>query len=423
MGHVYRARDPRLERDIALKILRIDPAAGPKAEARLLREARAAASLSHPNVVGVHDVGEVKERGLAYIAMELVVGRTLRAYVGDESIAIDRRIAWLLDAARALGAAHAAGIVHRDVKPENIMIRADGVVKVLDFGIARRDIESSADPYSPGSTTAGRSVGPITTAQGIVVGTPLYMAPEQLRGEVLDARTDQFAWAVVAYELLTGVVPWRSETPIGLAASILNITPLAPRERNAAISLSVSTILMKALAKRRDGRFGTMLDVVAAVGDNPSSASLGAKEPIKVPTERSPATERLPPRRPPFVRALVGLSAIGVAGCISIGVAHVLNARRHRVETSSPKTMEDACVTNLECVERHQGAPWHVATVLGTPAFRSPQPICEVDVAPSALRREDTVWFGGIFPMKPEDGWASEARGARLAHGEIWGSR
>src|SRR5580704_13204773 len=143
MGEVYRAHDPKLARDVALKVLRVDPGIDTNGAARLLREARAVAALSHANAIAVYDVGEVQEpeslRGLAYIAMELVVGRSLRTYIGDRSVPFDRRVGWLRDVAAALGAAHRAGVVHRDVKPENVMIRAeDGAVKVLDFGIARR---------------------------------------------------------------------------------------------------------------------------------------------------------------------------------------------------------------------------------------------------------------------------------------------
>jgi serine/threonine protein kinase len=149
MGCVYRAHDSRLDRRVALKVISEGAAARGDADARLLREARAAAALDHPNAVSIFDVGELD--GSPYIVMELVSGRTLREAVGDASTPVATRAAWLGDVARALAAAHRRGLVHRDVKPENVMVRDDGVVKVLDFGIARRAPPSipSATPRRP----------------------------------------------------------------------------------------------------------------------------------------------------------------------------------------------------------------------------------------------------------------------------------
>jgi eukaryotic-like serine/threonine-protein kinase len=147
MGVVYRAHDSRLDRRVALKVLGggVDRGQG-DGDARLLREARAAAALDHPNAVSIFDVGE--HEGATYIVMELVSGRTLREVVGDASVPVATRVTWLADVARALAAAHRRGLVHRDIKPENVMVRDDGVVKVLDFGIARR-IAGQVDPSAP----------------------------------------------------------------------------------------------------------------------------------------------------------------------------------------------------------------------------------------------------------------------------------
>ncbi len=273
MGEVYRARDPKLARLVALKILRGDGGAGTDGAARILREARAAAALSHANVLAVFDVGAVQEpealRGVAYIAMELVVGRSLRSYIGDASVPLERRVSWLVDVARALGAAHQAGIVHRDVKPENVMIRSDGAVKVLDFGIARRLLTSGL------ASTEGTSAPPASsevdgaaperaletlTEQGQIIGTPYYMAPEQLRAEALDGRADQFAWGVVAYELLTGVPPWQREgaNPLVTVSEILSLDLRPPAEVEPGIPQGLSDAILRALAKRRRDRFPTM---------------------------------------------------------------------------------------------------------------------------------------------------------------------
>ncbi|HLM74492.1 MAG TPA: serine/threonine-protein kinase, partial [Polyangiaceae bacterium] len=206
MGRVYRAFDVRLERRLALKIL-CAPAEATSEESRravaaILREARAAAALDHPNAVSIFELGE--HNNVPFIAMELVAGQALRFFVGRPEVPLEQRIHWLTDIAKALDAAHRAGIVHLDVKPENVMVRYDDVVKVLDFGIARRAaafigaLEGSCSEITAISSATDRPL----------VGTPGYMAPEQALREELDGRADQFSWGVVAYELLTGSLPW-----------------------------------------------------------------------------------------------------------------------------------------------------------------------------------------------------------------------
>ena len=213
MGCVYRAYDPRLGRRVALKVIS-EGSAPAAANARLVREARAAAAFDHPNAVAIFDVGELD--GAPYIVMELVEGRTLRRAAG-------RRGAAGPDPHRAARRASRApwrprtkrGLVHRDIKPENVMVRDDGMVKVLDFGIARRT-GGSVDPRS-----ATQPALPTLTVEGVKLGTPVYMAPEQIRGDELDGRADQFAWGVLAYELLAGKLPWRGADALAVMASVL----------------------------------------------------------------------------------------------------------------------------------------------------------------------------------------------------------
>jgi serine/threonine-protein kinase len=249
MGRVYAAHDPKLGRRIALKILTVHGApepGGSQGPARMLREARAAAAFDHPNAVAIFDVGEAD--GTPYIAMELIEGKPLRWYVGRADVPWARRLRWLVDVAHALGAAHERGLVHRDVKPENVMVREDGVVKVLDFGIARvRDA-----PVDPTGATEVRGLDAIT-AEGVVIGTPRYMSPEQLRGDPLDGRSDQFAWGVVAYELLSGRSPWRTAEPsLRLVAEVLTQTPgaLDAPEIPEVVERAVTRALEKDPAKR-----------------------------------------------------------------------------------------------------------------------------------------------------------------------------
>ncbi len=194
--------------------------------------------------------------------MELVRGAALRSFVGDASAPIGRRIRWLVDVARALGAAHRRGVVHRDVKPDNVMIRDDGAVKVLDFGIARRQ-DGLVDPSAP--TEAGASLGTLTE-RGAIVGTPRYAAPEQLRAEPLDGRTDEFSWGVMAYELLSGSLPWGDDdSTLTLLSKVLSADPPPLGERAPDLPPAVVSAVTRALAKRPDDRFATIDEAADAL--------------------------------------------------------------------------------------------------------------------------------------------------------------
>lgn len=239
VGEVYRAVDTRLRRKVALKVLRPDRE-HPDAIARLFREARAAAVLTHPNTVAIHDIGEAE--GICYIVMELVTGQPLLAYVGDERVPAARKLSWLVDVARALSAAHKAGIVHRDVKPSNVMVSDDGSVKVLDFGLAK--------PLAPVS---------FRTGHGQVVGTPRYMAPEQLAGAMVDARTDQYSFAVTAYELVAGTHPGGALTGSIAPPPLEQVAPEVTR--------AVADVIARAMANDPDRRFASMDDVAVALED------------------------------------------------------------------------------------------------------------------------------------------------------------
>src|SRR5580658_10977779 len=258
MGCVYRAHDARLGRRVALKVIS-DGRTDADANARLLREARAAAALDHPHAVSIFDVGEYE--GTPFIVMELVLGRTLRGAVGDASVPAATCIAELAAVARALAVAHRRGLVHRDIKPENVMVREDGVVKVLDFGIARRQ-GGSIDPHGETGSPALATL----TIEGVKLGTPCYMAPEQIRGDALDGRTDQFAWGVVAYELLAGRLPWRgSGDAMAVMASVLTDRVDRSPLDEAAVPRAIQDVLLRALEKRPEDRFPSMDDVAQAL--------------------------------------------------------------------------------------------------------------------------------------------------------------
>ena len=270
MGLVYRAYDTELDRRVALKVVHANVARAhattsserdrslSEAAQRLLREGREAAGFNHPNAVSVIDVGEVE--GTPYIAMELVSGRTLRTYVGDRAISMDRRIAWLAQIAEGLEAAHLRGLVHRDVKPENVMVCNDGTVKLMDFGGVKKMEEEKA----PASTSHPTFV----TRAGMVVGTPMYMAPEQAIGESLDGRSDQFAWGTLAYELLSGGIhPIHTNNPKNLppAFAVIQRHPRPLADVAPEIPADVRDIVTRAMKKSREDRYETMGEIASSL--------------------------------------------------------------------------------------------------------------------------------------------------------------
>lgn len=281
MGCVYRARDMRLNRPVALKVLlERDEKQGAPA-ARLLREARSVASFQHPHAVTIFDVGEYE--GSPYIAMELVEGWTLADLVGRGGIPWARKLGWVVDAARALDAAHAAGLVHRDVKPENIMVRFDGFVKVVDFGIARR-----VPPQRVGQATANQPIE----------GTPLYMSPERLVGDAIDGRADQFSWGVSAYELLAGEPPWTMDRSFPeLVSAILLVDPRPLRERVPGLPPVVEDVIRRAMSKSPFQRFPSMDHIVAALAPHAE----GSWAPPPKPSPRHDAAASPPPSSGPQV--------------------------------------------------------------------------------------------------------------------------
>lgn len=294
MGRVMLALDTVLHRKVALKILLPGLLSKGEVVARFFREARLAAQLTHPNAAHVYDLGEVD--GSPFIAMEYVDGKPLTAYLGDAHVRPDRRMRWLVDVAKGLGAAHARGLLHRDMKPANVMVSKDGVAKVVDFGLAKKEVPSAEV----------RST--FQTAAGFVIGTPAYMAPEQLGAdENIDARADQFGWALTAYALMLGKNP-RKDDPL-----LFGPIPLLS-DRVPGVSRRAAEIVLRALSTDREMRFPSMDALVseleAALGQptsvSPMRSGAGkASTPPEDPTLVSPPSHHPTPRMataplPPF---------------------------------------------------------------------------------------------------------------------------
>lgn len=272
MASVYRGRDLTLGREVAIKILESDLAADATFRTRFRLEAQAASRMSHPTIVRVYDAGEDTEtdadgntRAVPYIVMELVSGQTLKDIIAAGPVTIDDAIRYTDGILEALEYSHRAGVVHRDIKPGNVMVTSAGQVKVMDFGIARAVSDSS-------STVAE------TTA---ILGTAAYFSPEQAKGEPVDSRADVYSAGVVLYELLTGRPPFRGESPVAVAYQHVSETPLAPSELVETVPRSLDAVALRALAKDPFQRYQDAASFRAALdatrdGRDPSRKQVGA---------------------------------------------------------------------------------------------------------------------------------------------------
>ena len=255
MGQVYLAEDIRLRRKIALKTLAPQYAGDANALLRLEQEARASSALNHPNILTIHDIGEAQ--GIRYIACEYIEGATVREKLRSGPLPLDTAIDIANQVAQGLSAAHTSGITHRDIKPENIIIRRDGLVKIVDFGIAKltdepRNASNGAD--------SGRCTTNRPTVSGVVIGTVKYMSPEQARGLPVDSRTDVFSLGAVLYEMVAGRAPFEGETDTDVIAEILKTEPRGLHEVARGCPAELSRIVSKALSKDRFQRYATAND-------------------------------------------------------------------------------------------------------------------------------------------------------------------
>jgi Tol biopolymer transport system component len=263
MGVVFRARDTKLDRDVAVKILPKNLADDPDALGRFEREAKAVAALSHPNILAIHDFGS--HEGTLFAAMELLEGETLRQRLQEGALPTRKAVEIALAIASGLAAAHDKGIVHRDLKPENVFLLPSGQVKVLDFGLAR------VEPVAPAEAGNAPTVS-LSTEPGRVMGTVGYMAPEQVRGKAVDARADIFSLGAVIYEMLTGKRAFQGESPVETLNAILRDDPPSLFETTRTVSPALERIVRRCLEKRPEERFRTAHDLAIAL-DAISTAS------------------------------------------------------------------------------------------------------------------------------------------------------
>jgi len=346
MSEVHLARDLRLHRDVAVKVLRADLARDPSFYLRFRREAQNAAALNHPAIVAVYDTGEAETPAgpLPYIVMEYVDGITLRDIVqNDGPIPPRKAIEIIADACQALNFSHQHGIIHRDVKPANIMISRTGAVKVMDFGIAR----ALADSHSVTQTAA-------------VIGTAQYLSPEQARGDSVDARSDVYSLGCVLYEIICGEPPFVGDSPVAVAYQHVREAPVPPSGRHDGISPELDAVVLKALAKNPDNRYQTAAEMRADLvrvhnGEQPeapkvltdaerttllsSAAVHRSSQPVEVPARPQP-----PARfgRRSVRRWLIVVAALAV---LTVAVTYAINAiggPTHSVQVPAVKNQSSA---------------------------------------------------------------------------------
>ena len=327
MGEVYRARDLRLNRDVAIKVLPAELSARPDALARFEREAQAVAALSHPNILAIHDFG--RDDQMTYAVMELLDGESMRQRLARGALPARRAVEYAIQIARGLAAAHDKGIVHRDLKPENVFITADDRVKILDFGLARQEATSAVV-----GTLAPTQNSP--TEPGAVLGTVGYMAPEQVRGAAVDSRADIFSFGVLLYEMVTGTRAFVRETGAETMTAILREDPpdVAP-ERG--VPAAFERIIRRCLEKKAELRFRSTHDLAFAL-----EALSGSS-----PAASSPALDRVPPPKedvataPPRRARGWLLPAAALVAIALAGAAGILLGRRQTVAPAALATVSE----------------------------------------------------------------------------------
>ena len=271
MGEVYAARDERLGRDVAIKIVPSIHADSAERLRRFDQEARAAAALNHPNVLAVYDIGTFE--GSPYIVSEILEGRTLRDVLGHGALVTRRAVEYGIAVASGLAAAHEKGIVHRDIKPENVFVTDDGRVKILDFGLAklREPVTDADEAARPGAMT--------DTTESVIRGTAGYMSPEQVRGERLDHRSDIFSLGAMLYEMVRGVRAFEGDTTVETMSAILKHDPPLVNATDASVPVPLASVIQHCLEKERDQRFQSTRDLAFALGRLAGTSGSGIPSP------------------------------------------------------------------------------------------------------------------------------------------------
>src|SRR5258708_3923842 len=324
MGIVYRAEDEKLRRTVALKVLPRAFAQDEERRRRFLREARSAAAITHPNIATVYDVGEAD--GRVFLAMELIEGDTLRERLARGAMPVGEAMRVARAIARGLARAHGKGVVHRDLKPDNVMLDQDGEPKILDFGLAKLR-EAATEAGSGKSALERAETASQITEEGRIVGTPQYMSPEQARGATVDARSDVFAFGVVFYEMLTGTRPFGGESSFEVLVAVTRDTPAPLRDRAPDLPAQLQAVVDRCLMKAPGERYASgkeLADALEAltIGSARHAGAAPAPAPQTTTSTRSDAgvTALSPTRQRSRGRAVVALALGAIAVLTVAGV-------------------------------------------------------------------------------------------------------
>jgi serine/threonine protein kinase len=385
MGEVYEARDTRLDRTVAIKVLPAEVAKDAAARARFDREARAIAALNHPNICALHDIGDADGHG--FLVMERLEGETLQDRLQRGALTVEQTLEYGIALADALDAAHARGLIHRDLKPANIFITTGGVVKILDFGLAKSLQESDAD--------VTRGVTGDLTVAGTTLGTVAYMSPEQLRAEPLDVRTDLFSLGLVLYEMATGQRAFTGATSVVIASGILNQQPQAPRTLRADLPPRLDETILKTLEKDPALRCQSAAELRADLTRVKRDASSGAMPPlVDAPRQRDHTAAVPEPARSPRQRSRARWRGVAIALFFAVAYGAAgdwLPWRRSRTETPATSG-QDAAPPALNAPSQPAPAP---------PA--TPPPVPDIRLTPSAKATEVKTPDTTTVPAPPSE--------------------
>jgi len=405
MGEVYRARDTRLGREVAVKTLPAVAASDPERRARFEQEARSASALNHPNIITVLDIGDAD--GASYIAMEYVEGRTVRELLAAGPLSVRRILDVAVQAAEGLAKAHAAGIVHRDLKPDNLMVSKDGFVKILDFGLAKL-----VNPL-PEELTNLPTVARPATNPGAVMGTVGYMSPEQASGQTVDFRTDQFSLGTILYEMATGVRPFHRKTSAETLAAIIRDDPEDVAKLNPRAPGPLRWIIERCLAKDPDERFASTRDLARDLGS--------VREHLSETGISGPAVAPAPARRR-WLPALGWMSAgLAVGAALGALAMRRMGAGAEEIDASRITFRRGAVITARFAPDGQtvaygaawEGSPTEVFTVrLDSPESRS-LGLAGADVLSISSSGEMAISLGRRFLF----GWESTGTLARVPLG------
>jgi Tol biopolymer transport system component/tRNA A-37 threonylcarbamoyl transferase component Bud32 len=328
MGEVYRAKDTRLGRTVALKVLPRDKVADPQRRSRFLHEAKAASALNHPNIMTVYDIAE--EDGVDFIVMEYIAGRPLSALLEHGGLTLRQTLQYGVQAADALAVAHAAGIVHRDLKPANVMVSDMGGIKLLDFGLAK---------LSGTGTDDAQATRTMHTQEGAIVGTAAYMSPEQAEGRAVDPRSDIFSFGVMLYEMATGQRPFHGDSSLAILTSVLRDEPPSPRTLAPDLPAEIERVILRCLRKDPARRFQHMEDLKVALEELREDSSTGTLTATKLVARPGPGT-------PVWRWIAAGIAAVAVVAAAAFWVGRSRNPDIQAPLTAVPLTSYPGHVSN-----------------------------------------------------------------------------